>query len=56
MSEEVKDASTAVPRSMIAVYIINMILVFPAVLTVAYHIPVLDDAVSCYHPNPETSD
>lgn len=39
MAEEVKDAATAVPRAMIAVYLINMALIFPAVLTVCYHIP-----------------
>lgn len=31
---------------MIAVYVINFALVFPAILTLAYHIPVLDDALN----------
>lgn len=46
MSEEVRDASQAVPKAMIAVYIINFCLIFPAVLTVAYHIPVMEDALA----------
>ena len=38
MSEEVRDASRSVPRAMMAVYFINFCLVFPAVVTVTYHI------------------
>jgi choline transport protein len=46
MSEEVRDAAQAVPKAMIAVYIINFCLIFPAVLTVAYHIPNTEDALA----------
>lgn len=46
MSEEVRDASQAVPKAMIAVYVINFCLIFPAVLTVAYHIPNIEDALA----------
>lgn len=46
MSEEVRDASKAVPKSMLSIYIINFLLVFPAFITVAYHIPVIDDALA----------
>jgi choline transport protein len=46
MSEEVRDAASSVPRAMIAVYVINFCLIFPAVLTVAYHIPSIEDALA----------
>lgn len=46
MSEEVRDASRSVPRAMIAVYFINFCLVFPAVVTVVYHIVSIDDALA----------
>jgi choline transport protein len=46
MSEEVRDASVAVPKAMIAVYIINFCLIFPAVLTVACHIPDVPTALA----------
>ncbi|KIW89747.1 uncharacterized protein Z519_09904 [Cladophialophora bantiana CBS 173.52] len=46
MSEEVKDAAKSVPKAMISIYIINFCLIFPAVLTVAYHIPNIDDALA----------
>ena len=46
MSEEVRDASKAVPKSMLSMYIINFCLTFPAILTVAYHIPTIDDALA----------
>lgn len=46
MSEEVKDAASAVPRAMMAVYIINMCLIFPVVLTVCYHVPDLTAALA----------
>lgn len=38
MSEEVKDASYSVPRVMVAVYVINACIIFPGVVTIAYHI------------------
>ena len=46
MSEEVKDAVKSVPKAMISVYIINFCLIFPAILTVCYHIPVVSDALA----------
>ncbi|KAK4556127.1 hypothetical protein LTR86_006824 [Recurvomyces mirabilis] len=46
MSEEVKNASTTIPRTMLSVYIINFVLLFPAILTVAYHVPDLDAALN----------
>src|SRR5215471_9530200 len=45
MSEEVKDASKSVPKAMITVYIANFLLIFPAILTVCYHITSLEDAL-----------
>lgn len=45
MAEEVKDAASAVPRAMMVVYVINMCLIFPAILTVCYHIPDLSAAL-----------
>src|SRR5215469_3475514 len=45
MSEEVKDASKSVPKAMITVYIVNFLLIFPAILTVCYHITSLEDAL-----------
>lgn len=46
MAEEVKDAASSVPRAMIAVYLINMALIFPAVLTICYHIPDVQAALA----------
>jgi choline transport protein len=46
MSEEVRDAANAVPKAMISIYIINFCLIFPAVLTVSYHIVSIDDALA----------
>lgn len=46
MSEEVKDAATSIPRTMIAVYLINMALILPAIVTIVYHIPDLDAALN----------
>ena len=45
MSEEVKGASKSVPRAMLAVYIVNFCLIFPALITICYHIPVVADAL-----------
>lgn len=45
MSEEVKDASKSVPKAMITVYIANFFLIFPAIITVCYHIPSIEDAL-----------
>ena len=46
MSEEVKDAATSIPRTMMSVYIINMCLILPAIITIVYHIPDLDAALN----------
>lgn len=46
MAEEVRDAAKAIPRTMIAVYVLNTLLLFPAILTICYHIPNLDAALS----------
>ena len=45
MSEETKSAAKSVPKAMMAVYIINFCLVFPALITICYHIPVVTDAL-----------
>lgn len=45
MVEEVRDASTSVPRAVIAIYFVNIILLFPAVVTACYHMPSIDDAL-----------
>lgn len=46
MSEEVKDAAYSVPRAMLAIYVVNFLLIFPAILTVCYHIPSIEDALA----------
>ena len=46
MSEEVKDAAKSVPKAMISIYLVNFALIFPAILTVCYHIPVVGDALA----------
>ncbi|KAK5719722.1 hypothetical protein LTR17_015173 [Elasticomyces elasticus] len=46
MSEETRDSQTSIPYAMMAVFCINFCLVFPAVLTVAYHITDLEAAVN----------
>ncbi|KAF2218521.1 amino acid/polyamine transporter I [Elsinoe ampelina] len=45
MSEEVKDAAVTIPKAMMATYIINFLLLFPGMVTVAYHIPDLAEAL-----------
>lgn len=46
MSEEVQHASSSVPKAMLAIYICNFLLMFPAFLTVCYHVPDLDAALA----------
>jgi len=46
MSEEVRDASASIPKAMLAIYICNFVLIFPAFLTVCYHVPSIDDALN----------
>ena len=42
MSEEVNNASNAIPKTMITVWVLNFMLLFPGILTVCYHIPDLE--------------
>jgi choline transport protein len=46
MSEEVKNAGKAVPRTMLYIYILNFVLLFPAIITIVYHCPDLDAALN----------
>jgi len=46
MAEEVKNAAYSVPRAMISIYIVNFMLIFPAIVTVCYHIPSVEDALA----------
>lgn len=46
MAEEVKNAARSVPKAMISIYIVNFILIFPAILTICYHIPNVSDALA----------
>lgn len=46
MSEEVKNAAKAVPRTMLIVYVLNFMLLFPAILTICYHTPDLKAALN----------
>jgi choline transport protein len=45
MSEEVRDASRAIPRSMLSVWVINTLLAFTSFITVAYHLPDVEAAL-----------
>jgi len=45
MSEEVKNASKTIPKTMMIIYVLNFVLLFPALLTICYHIPDLDAAL-----------
>lgn len=45
MAEETKDASRAVPKAMVAIYIINFAVLFPGIVTVCYAMPDLDAAL-----------
>lgn len=46
MSEEVKNAAATIPKTMLSVYLINMLLMFPAIVTICYHVPDLDAALA----------
>ena len=39
MAEEVKDASIAVPRAIMTIYLLDCVLVFPLIVTICYHLP-----------------
>ncbi|TKX20009.1 amino acid permease-like protein 7 [Elsinoe australis] len=46
MSEEVKDASASIPKAMMSIYVVNFLLLFPALVTICYHIPDLTEALN----------
>lgn len=46
MAEEVKNAARSVPKAMMSIYVVNFCLIFPAILTICYHIPNVSDALS----------
>jgi len=46
MSEEVRNAADTIPKVMLTVFVINFTLIFPAILTVVYHCPSLEDALA----------
>jgi choline transport protein len=46
MSEETKNANKTVPMAMLACYLINFIITFPAFVTICYAIPDLDAALN----------
>ncbi|KAK5694057.1 hypothetical protein LTR97_009676 [Elasticomyces elasticus] len=45
MAEEVKDAAIAVPRAMVAIFLIDCALIFPLIITICYHLPDLATAL-----------
>ena len=46
MSEETKNANAEVPNAMIGTYLINMVVLFPAIVTACYAMPDLDAALN----------
>ena len=46
MAEEVRDAARSVPKAIISIYLVNFCLMFPAILTICYHIPSVKDALA----------
>ncbi|KAM5434525.1 hypothetical protein McanMca71_006219 [Microsporum canis] len=46
MSEEVKHASKAVPKAMIAIWLVNSFLALTSFITIAYHLPNLEEALA----------
>lgn len=46
MSEEVRNASTAVPRAMMLTYLLNFVLLMPMIITACYHLTDLDAALA----------
>ena len=46
MSEEVRNANLAIPKTMIIIYVVNFMLYFTAVVTVCYHVPDLQAALN----------
>ncbi|KAK2871600.1 hypothetical protein FQN49_003016 [Arthroderma sp. PD_2] len=46
MSEEVKHASKAVPKAMIGIWLVNSFLALTSFITVAYHLPNLEEALA----------
>lgn len=45
MSEEVRDASTSIPKVLLSVYLINFALNLTTVITLCYHMPSVPDAL-----------
>lgn len=45
MSEEVRDASKAIPKAMIGIWLVNSFLAFTSFLTIAYHLPNIQEAL-----------
>ncbi|KAJ3495377.1 hypothetical protein NLG97_g3439 [Lecanicillium saksenae] len=45
MSEEVRNAATAVPKAMLLTYVLNFALLLPMILTAVYHMPDLTPAL-----------
>ena len=45
MAEEVRNANTYIPKTMIITYVVNFVLYFTAAVTVCYHIPDLQAAL-----------
>jgi len=46
MSEEVRNASTSIPKVLLSVYMINFVLNFTTILTLCYHMPSVSDALN----------
>jgi choline transport protein len=46
MAEEVKDAARSVPKAMMSIYVVSFCLIFPAILTISYHIPDVSSALA----------
>ncbi|OQO05736.1 hypothetical protein B0A48_09830 [Cryoendolithus antarcticus] len=46
MAEEIQDASASLPKIMMYIYLTNFAFMFPAFLTVCYHVPDLDAALN----------
>ena len=46
MSEDVGEASKAVPKAMISIWIVNSFLAFTSFITIAYHLPNLEEALA----------
>jgi choline transport protein len=45
MAEEVRDASSAIPKAMVSIWLVNSLLALITFITVAYHLPAVDEAL-----------